>query len=132
MEAAILFTHTHLVDCQVFLKGGEYVRGQTYVIFAIIFVIIVAVFAVTNVEAVEVNYLFWSAESPLILVILFSVLMGGLITATVGLIKMYRMQREMKRLEAENFNLMNRLEEEGISQTKEEMETVQFHDEEEK
>ncbi|AUJ26157.1 MULTISPECIES: lipopolysaccharide assembly LapA domain-containing protein [Virgibacillus] len=107
-------------------------RGQTYVIFTIVFVIIVAVFAVTNVETVEVNYLFWSAESPLILVILFSVLMGGLITATVGLIKMYRMQREMKRLEAENFNLMNRLEEEGISHPKEESEALQLTEEKEK
>ncbi|API90645.1 hypothetical protein J32TS6_00770 [Virgibacillus pantothenticus] len=105
-------------------------KGQTYVIFAIIFVIIVAVFAVTNVETVEVNYLFWSAESPLILVILFSVLMGGLITATVGLIKMYRMQREMKRLEAENFNLMNKLEEEDIPYHQVENETVSMIEEE--
>ncbi|NBJ68636.1 MULTISPECIES: lipopolysaccharide assembly protein LapA domain-containing protein [Clostridia] len=105
-------------------------KGQTYVIFAIIFVIIVAVFAVTNVETVEVNYLFWSLESPLILVILFSVLMGGLITATVGLIKMYCMQREMKRLEAENFNLMNKLEEAGIPYHQVENETVSMIEEE--
>lgn len=111
-------------------RGGRKMKGQTYVIFAIIFVIIVAVFAVTNVETVEVNYLFWSAESPLILVILFSVLMGGLITATVGLIKMYRMQREMKRLEAENFNLMNKLEEEDIPYHQVENETVSMIEEE--
>src|SRR5699024_10519964 len=73
-------------------------KGQSYVILAIIFVIIVAVFAVTNVDAVEVNYLFWSAESPLILIILFSVLMGGIITATVGALKMYQLQREKKTL----------------------------------
>src|SRR5699024_2427260 len=62
------------------------------------FVIIVAVFAVTNVDAVEVNYLFWSAEAPLILIILFSVLMGGIITATEGALKMYQLQREKKTL----------------------------------
>lgn len=74
-------------------------KGQSYVISAIIFVIIVAVFAVTNVEAVEVNYLFWSAKSPLILIILFSVLMGGIITATVGALKMYQLQRKNKTLQ---------------------------------
>src|SRR5690625_39457 len=73
-------------------------KGQSYVILAIIFVIIVAVFAVTNVDAVEVNYLFWSAESPLILIILFSVLMGGVMTATVGARKKYQLQREKKTL----------------------------------
>src|SRR5699024_10814869 len=73
-------------------------KGQDYVILAIIFVIIVVVFAVTNVDAVEVNYLFWSAESSLIFIILFSVLMGGIITATVGALKRYQLHREKKTL----------------------------------
>ncbi|MBR3118383.1 lipopolysaccharide assembly protein LapA domain-containing protein [Oceanobacillus profundus] len=88
-------------------------KGQTYVILSIIFVIIVAVFAVTNVDAVEVNYLFWTQESPLILVILFSVLMGGIITASVGAIRFYRIQRELKRLKAENTRLLAKSEENG-------------------
>ncbi|WP_339228252.1 lipopolysaccharide assembly protein LapA domain-containing protein [Oceanobacillus sp. FSL K6-2867] len=88
-------------------------KGQTYVILSIIFVIIVAVFAVTNVDAVEVNYLFWTQESPLILVILFSVLMGGIITASVGAIRIYRIQRELKRLKAENTKMIAKLEENG-------------------
>jgi len=71
-------------------------KGQTYVILGIIVLIIVSVFAVTNVEPVDVNYLFWTAESPLILVILFSVLMGGLITAAVGSIRIIHLQRENK------------------------------------
>ncbi|MGP4107162.1 LapA family protein [Virgibacillus sp. L01] len=80
-------------------------RGQSYVILAIIFVIIVAVFAIINVDPVEVNYLFGSGEAPLILVILFSVLMGGIITASVGLMKMIHLQRERKSLLAENNQL---------------------------
>lgn len=71
-------------------------KGQTYVVLSIIFIIIVSVFAVTNVEVVEVNYLFWTGKSPLILIILFSVLMGVIITATVGSIKIFRLQRELK------------------------------------
>src|SRR5699024_11997155 len=73
-------------------------RGQTYVILGIIILIIVSVFAVTNVDTVQVTYLFWTGESPLILVILFSVLMGGLITTAAGYFKMHQLQRENKTL----------------------------------
>lgn len=77
-------------------------KGQTYTILAIIFVIIVAIFAVLNIEPVEVNYIFWSGESPLIFVILFSVLMGGIITAAVGAIRIFSLQKELKKLKSEN------------------------------
>ena len=59
-------------------------KGQTYVILSIVFVIIIAVFSVLNIDQVEVNYLFWSGSSPLIFVILFSVLLGGVLTTAVG------------------------------------------------
>lgn len=77
-------------------------RGQTYVILGIIILIIVSIFAVTNVDAVKVTYLFWTGESPLILVILFSVLMGGLITAAAGYFKMHQLQRENKQMKEIN------------------------------
>lgn len=67
-----------------------------------------------NVEPVEVNYLFWSGFSPLILVILFSVLMGGLITATVGALKMFKIQKELKRLKKENVRMETILKENGL------------------
>lgn len=82
-------------------------KGQTYVIFAIIFVIIVAIFAVINVDPVEVNYLFGTGEAPLIFVILFSVLMGGIIMAAVGIVKVFRLQRENKSLRKENKQLQD-------------------------
>lgn len=77
--------------------GERFMKGQTYVITAIIVTIIIAVFAVTNVSMVEVNYLFWKVESPLILVILFSVLMGGIIAAAVSIIKIYRLEKDSKK-----------------------------------
>ncbi|WP_430785057.1 LapA family protein [Virgibacillus flavescens] len=80
-------------------------KGQSYVIFAILFVIIVAIFAVINVDPVEVNYLFGTGEAPLIFVILFSVLMGGIITAAVGILKVFRLQREINALRKENVQL---------------------------
>jgi uncharacterized integral membrane protein len=76
-------------------------KGQTYVILGIVVLIIVSVFAVTNVDVVKVNYLFWTGEAPLILVILFSVLMGGLITAAVGGMKIFHLQRENKQIKLE-------------------------------
>ncbi|MDC3415634.1 LapA family protein [Aquibacillus salsiterrae] len=80
-------------------------RGQTYIIFALIFAVIVAIFAVINVEPVEVNYLFGTGEAPLILVILISVLMGGIITAAVGVVRLFKLQREIRALKMENQKL---------------------------
>lgn len=76
-------------------------KGQAFIIIAIIFTILVAIFAVTNVNTVRVNYFFWSVNSPLILVILFSVLMGGIITAAASMLKMFQMNREIKKLKKE-------------------------------
>ena len=89
-------------------------KGQTYVILSIILVIIVAVFAITNVEAVEVNYLFWSGESPLILIILFSVLMGGVITGTAGAVKVFQLQKENRNVKIVNDNMRKTLKDKGL------------------
>lgn len=77
-------------------------KAQTYAILSIVLIIIVSIFAVLNVGSVEVNYFFWKGDSPLILVILFSVLMGGLITGAAGFKKNVRLQRENKRLRSES------------------------------
>ncbi|WP_066194351.1 MULTISPECIES: LapA family protein [Gracilibacillus] len=76
-------------------------RGQTYIISAVVFAVVIAIFAVINVDAVEVNYLFGTGHAPLILVILFSVLMGALITAAVGVVRLIRLQRELRTVKAE-------------------------------
>ncbi|KAB8134767.1 DUF1049 domain-containing protein [Gracilibacillus oryzae] len=77
-------------------------RGQTYIILAVVFAVVIAIFAVINVDPVEVNYLFGTGEAPLILVILFSVLMGAVITAAVGIFRLIRLQRELRMLKEEN------------------------------
>src|SRR5690625_3402 len=76
-------------------------KGQTYVILSIVFGIIIAIFAVTNVESVEVNYFFWKRKSPLILVILFSVLMGGVLSMVAGSVKYFNLKKENKQLKKE-------------------------------
>ncbi|MEQ6390062.1 lipopolysaccharide assembly protein LapA domain-containing protein [Bacillaceae bacterium S4-13-58] len=73
-------------------------KGQTYFIFALLFAVLIAVFAVINVNDVQVNYLFGNGEAPLVLVILFSTLVGGIITAAFGSVKLFRLQREVKAL----------------------------------
>jgi len=90
-------------------------KGQIYVILGITFLIVVSIFAVTNVESVPVNYFFWTSNSPLILVILFSVLMGGLITGPVGSFKMFRLQKENKQLLTNNEQLKKLLNKHNIS-----------------
>ncbi|WP_163537862.1 lipopolysaccharide assembly protein LapA domain-containing protein [Gracilibacillus sp. YIM 98692] len=77
-------------------------RGQSYIILSVVFAVVIAIFAVINVDPVEVNYLFGSGEAPLILVILFSVLMGAVITATVGVFRLIQLQREIRRLKQES------------------------------
>lgn len=73
-------------------------KGQSYLILAFIFALLIAIFAVINVDPVQVNYLFGSGKAPLILVILISVLLGGLATASVGAVRYFRLKRENRSL----------------------------------
>nr|WP_308314940.1 lipopolysaccharide assembly protein LapA domain-containing protein [Bacillus sp. V33-4] len=91
---------------------GEDLRVQWILLLGILFALLVAVFAVINVEPVTVNFFFGRSEWPLILVILGSVFMGGMIIGSVGLFRIYVMQRKIKLLEKENERL--RTETEGI------------------
>lgn len=77
-------------------------KFQWNLILGLIFALIVAIFAVINVDPVRVNYLFGEAEWPLILVIIGSVLMGGLIVGSVGLFRLFVVQRKVKALQKEN------------------------------
>lgn len=74
---------------------------QWTLIAALIFTLIVAVFAVINVEPVKVDFLFGTAEWPLILVILVSVLMGALIIGSAGAFQIMRLKKELRALKRE-------------------------------
>ncbi|XXM73610.1 LapA family protein [Lysinibacillus sphaericus] len=94
-------------------------KFQWTLLLGIIFALIVAVFAVINVDPVTVNYLFGQAEWPLILVILGSVLMGGIIVGSVGLFRLYVVQRKVKALEKENLLLREQSEKKHEGKMKE-------------
>ncbi|WLR46164.1 lipopolysaccharide assembly protein LapA domain-containing protein [Halobacillus litoralis] len=90
-------------------------KGQSYLILAFIFALVIAIFAVINVDPVQVNYLFGSGEAPLILVILISVLLGGLATASVGALRYYKLKRENSRLKSEAASSPDRFTEENVN-----------------
>ncbi len=77
-------------------------KGQWGIILGLLLALVIAVFAVINVESVRVNYLFGIAEWPLILIILVSVIMGAIIVGALGMVKIYQLQTELKKLKNES------------------------------
>ncbi|UJF31627.1 LapA family protein [Paenibacillus hexagrammi] len=74
-------------------------KSQWMMISMFVFALITAIFAVINVESVQVNFLFAQTSLPLILVILTSTLLGGLIVGLFGVLRYYQLQRKVKQLE---------------------------------
>lgn len=71
-------------------------KTQWYLLAGVVFTIIVAIFAVLNVAPVEVNFLFGTAEWPLVLVILFSTLMGIVIAGSIGIYQVIMVKRKLQ------------------------------------
>ncbi|MFD0713605.1 lipopolysaccharide assembly LapA domain-containing protein [Paenibacillus sp. GCM10027626] len=75
-------------------------RVQWTIIAALLFALLTGVFAVINMDSVKVNFLFSETQSPLILVILVSTVLGGLTVGLFGIVRQYKLQREIKHLES--------------------------------
>jgi uncharacterized integral membrane protein len=73
-------------------------KSQWYLLAGVIFTIIVSIFAVLNVAPVEVNFLFGTAEWPLVLVILFSTLMGIVIAGSIGIYQIIMLKRKLQHM----------------------------------
>jgi putative membrane protein len=71
---------------------------QWSLFLSLVFALIVAIFSLSNVEEVPVNFLFMDARIPLILLILSSALAGAMIVGLYGIFRQYKLQREIKRL----------------------------------
>ncbi|MBN8208427.1 DUF1049 domain-containing protein [Bacillus sp. NTK071] len=80
-------------------------KGQWGLVIALVFALIIAVFSVVNVDPVQVNYVFGTSDWPLVLVILGSVLMGAILVLGFGMVKYYRLKKELKKLQKENAQL---------------------------
>ena len=65
-------------------------------IIGLVFAIIIAVFSVMNVDAVPVNYIFGTAEWPLVLVILGSALLGAAVSGFIALFRSFKARHRSK------------------------------------
>ncbi|CAI6026515.1 hypothetical protein PAECIP112173_00466 [Paenibacillus sp. JJ-100] len=73
-------------------------KMQWTLIAGLVFALLTGIFAVINVDSVQVNLLFNSVQIPLILLILGCTLIGGIIVGSYGIYRQYQLQRENKRL----------------------------------
>ncbi len=76
-------------------------KSQWMFITGIAITFIIAIFAVLNVEAVRVNYLFGTAEWPLIFIIIGSALIGSIITGLLSMWKTTALKKRVRALEKE-------------------------------
>jgi len=76
-------------------------RVQWTIIAALLFALLTGIFAVINMDSVKVNFLFSETQSPLILVILVSTVLGGLTVGLFGIVRQYKLQRIIKQLQGQ-------------------------------
>ncbi|SDM81516.1 Uncharacterized integral membrane protein [Psychrobacillus sp. OK028] len=76
-------------------------KFQWSLLFGLLFAIIIALFAIYNVDTVPVNYVFGTAKWPLILVILGSALLGALLSGSVAIYRSFVLSRKVRHLEKE-------------------------------
>ncbi|OIQ61270.1 hypothetical protein MOTE_03460 [Moorella thermoacetica] len=79
---------------------------QIYSLLAILFALLVAVFAVQNAVAVNIKFLAWQFPGiSLVLVILGSAAFGALVVFLLGVVRQVRVNREIRQLKHENRRL---------------------------
>ncbi|RXI99928.1 DUF1049 domain-containing protein [Anaerobacillus alkaliphilus] len=83
-------------------------KGQWGLIIGLIVALIITIFAVINMDMVTVNYMFGTAQWPLVIVIISSVLMGAILVGGVGLYQFYKLKSQLKKLQIENDELKNK------------------------
>ncbi|MFD1736070.1 lipopolysaccharide assembly LapA domain-containing protein [Bacillus salitolerans] len=86
-------------------------KNQWILIVALLFALIVAVFAVVNVNPVRVDYVFGVSEWPLILVILGSAVLGAFAVGAAGIFRLIMLQKNIKQLQKENEQLRKKVNE---------------------
>ncbi|WFR61978.1 lipopolysaccharide assembly protein LapA domain-containing protein [Paenibacillus amylolyticus] len=82
-------------------------KMQWALIAGLVFALLTGIFAVINVDSVQVNLLFNTVQIPLILLILGCTLIGGIIVGSYGIYRQYRLQRENKQLKLRVTELEN-------------------------
>lgn len=98
MEQGILYVYS--VPFFIY-ERGNYMKFQWNLLLGLLFAIIIAVFAVFNVDAVQVNYVFGKSQWPLVLVILCSALLGAMVSGFVAMFRSVRSNRRIRELQKE-------------------------------
>jgi len=103
-----------------------------YLVIALGFALLVAIFAVQNTELVAINFLAWKfREISLVLVILGSSIVGAVFMFLLGMVKQLSLYRKQRELQAENKRLSDeiiRLEKEVSSVNSVEEPDVELND----
>nr|WP_225941990.1 lipopolysaccharide assembly protein LapA domain-containing protein [Sporosarcina limicola] len=89
------------ISCFFIKKGEIFIKVQWTLLFGLLFAIIIAVFAVINVDAVQVNYVFGNAQWPLVLIILCSALLGAAVSGLFAMFRSLQSNRRIKELQKE-------------------------------
>ncbi|WP_203246817.1 LapA family protein [Sporosarcina beigongshangi] len=76
-------------------------KFQWNLLLGLLFAIIIALFAIFNIDAVQVNYIFGATELPLVLVILFSALLGAAVSGFVAMFRTVQSNHRVKELQKE-------------------------------
>lgn len=74
---------------------------QWNLLFGLFFAILIALFAIFNIESVQVNYIVGKAESPLVLVILCSAFLGAMVSGFVAMFRTVQSNHHVKELQKE-------------------------------
>jgi uncharacterized integral membrane protein len=82
------------------MKVGD--SMQLYFVLSLIASIVVVIFAVTNAAPVPVRFFFAKYEFSLALIIFISTALGAIIATMLGLIKQFKLKKQIKKLNVEN------------------------------
>lgn len=105
-------------------------KAQIYFVLALIFAILVTIFAIQNPETIGINFLVWRFEDiSKVLVILASTAIGALVVIFLGIWWQFKKFLYVRQLEGEIRELKTSLNEVTIKEEKEEKEIEEEHTE---
>ena len=93
---------------------------QAYLVGALLFAVLVAIFAIQNVRPVDIRFLTWQIqEISLVLVILGSASIGAVVVFFLGTVKQIYNHRQIKELRRKNVDLEKTIQElQAINETR--------------
>jgi lipopolysaccharide assembly protein A len=96
-----------LMDNDTTKHGNSMKHIEWWFLFAILVILLVTVFALTNATPAPVRFFFWTVEISLALLIFMSAAVGGVIAISLGFMKQMRYRKEYRQLEKQMKDLKN-------------------------